>query len=123
MVQPGLRGRWASRGALARSHPATDLPRNADDAAAVTGQAHNHPGRGGDWSAGVLYQCSYAAYCAEIGRTLRCQVLQRPRRVTGRWMSGYWSVRWAVRMCPLLSYAGVSVRLPATFHRRSGREA
>jgi hypothetical protein len=34
--RPGLRGRWASRGVLARSHPATDPRRNARDTAGVT---------------------------------------------------------------------------------------
>jgi hypothetical protein len=33
--RPGLRGRWASRGVLARSHPATDPRRNARDTAGV----------------------------------------------------------------------------------------
>jgi hypothetical protein len=34
--RPCLRGRWASRGVLARSHPATDPRRNARDTAGVT---------------------------------------------------------------------------------------
>ena len=34
--RPGLRGRWASRGVLARSHPVTDPRRNARDTAGVT---------------------------------------------------------------------------------------
>jgi hypothetical protein len=43
----GLRGRWASRGAQGRTHPATDLPTNASDAFGVTCEQTNGPGIGG----------------------------------------------------------------------------
>jgi hypothetical protein len=69
-------------GALARSHPATDLPGNADDAAGVTGGTQTprprgdtaQPGRG---ICAMALRCS----CAGIERTPRSrQALQSPGR-------------------------------------------